>query len=152
MAVSTKSFAAIGAVAVVVIAVLVAKTQTANLTPAAGDPATNVPIGASAQTANAASAPTPAAHPKRKLLFFMNPNGIPCQTQWGLLNNVADSLLKVADVVYIKTTEPADYPKFETFGIRGLPSLVITDENGRELRRFSPGIQPADAVLAALTK
>jgi thioredoxin 1 len=150
MALSTKTFAMLGVMAVVAVAVLVAKTQTASLTPAA--PATTVPIGAPAQSANAPAAVTTAAHPKRRLLFFMNPNGIPCQTQWGLLNNVADSLLKVADVVYIKTTEPADYPKFETFGIRGLPSLVITDENGRELSRFSPGIQPADAVLAALTK
>jgi len=147
MSLSTKTFGILGVMAVVAVAVLVAKTQTANLTPA-----TAVPIGASVPAAGAAAVATPSAHPKRKLLFFMNPNGIPCQTQWGLLNNVADSLLKVADVVYIKTTEPADLPKFETFGIRGLPSLVITDENGRELSRFSPGIQPADLVLAALTK
>jgi thioredoxin 1 len=141
---STKTLSTLGVMAIVAVAVLVAKTQTANL---------NVPSVVPVQTAAAgAAAPAAATHPKRKLLFFMNPNGIPCQTQWGILNNVADSLLKVADVVYIKTTEPADYPKFETFGIRGLPSLVITDENGRELSRFSPGIQPADAVLAALTK
>jgi len=144
MAVTTKTFAAIGAVAIVAIAVVVAKTQTAKL-----DVPSVVPVQA---VGTGAAVPAAATHPKRKLLFFMNPDGIPCQTQWGLLNNVADSLLKVADVVYIKTTEPADYPKFEAFGIRGLPSLVITDENGRELSRFSPGIQPADAVLAALTK
>ena len=69
-----------------------------------------------------------------------------------ILNGVDDSLSKVAQVVYIKTTEPADMQKFEDYGIRGLPSLVIADMNGRELSRFSPGIQSSDAVLAALTK
>lgn len=151
MAVSTKPFAIIGALAVVGIAVVVARTQTANLAPASAAPVASTPAPQGTQAAAPATAAA-VTRPKRQLLFFMNPNGVPCQTQWGILNNVADSLLKVADVVYIKTTEPNDMAKFEAFGIRGLPSLVIADEQGRELSRFSPGIQSADAVLAALTK
>ncbi len=148
MPLSTKTFAILGLMAMVAVAVLVAKQTTAKLSPAVPTVVPSVAVN----TTTPSTATANAARPKRQLLFFMNPNGIPCQTQWGLLNNVADSLLKVADVIYIKTTEPADLPKFEAFGIRGLPSLVIADESGRELSRFSPGIQPADAVLAALTK
>lgn len=109
------------------------------------------PVAAGAAATSAAAPVAPVAHGKQ-LLFFMNPDGYPCQTQLGILNAVADSLAKVAQVVYVKTTEPADLQKFEAYGIRGLPSLVITDENGRELSRFSPGIQSGEAVLAALTK
>jgi len=145
MSLSTRTFFTLGVMAIVAVAVLVAKTQTAKLTVPSVVPVQNTAMAGAAAT-------VAATQPKRRLLFFMNPNGIPCQTQWSLLNNVADSLLKVADVVYIKTTEPNDTPKFETFGIRALPSLVIADENGREISRFSPGIQPADVVLAALTK
>lgn len=98
------------------------------------------------------AAETPAAAQGKQLLFFMNPDGYPCQVQLSMLNGVADSLAKVAQVVYIKTTEPADIAKFEVYGIRGLPSLVIADASGRELTRFAPGIQSAESVLAALSK
>lgn len=111
---------------------------------AAGTPGAPVTLAAGTAAANAASG--------KQLLFFMNPDGYPCQTQLAILDGVADSLSKVARVVYIKTTEPADMQKFETYGIRALPSLVIADQNGRELSRFSPGIQSGDAVLAALTR
>lgn len=151
MAVSPKTFAGVGLIAIVAILVAVAKTQTANLTPPAGTPLVEAQAKVAA-TASPAQATSAAAHPRKQLLFFMNPNGYPCQTQWGILNNVADSLLKVANVVYIKTTEPTDMAKFEAYGIRGLPSLVIADENGRELSRFAPGIQSADVVLAALSR
>ncbi len=65
---------------------------------------------------------------------------------------VADSLSKVAHGRLHKTTEAGDMQKFEQYGIRGLPTLVIADKDGRELSRFSPGVQSSDAVLAALTK
>ncbi|RPI07629.1 MAG: hypothetical protein EHM71_10160 [Zetaproteobacteria bacterium] len=111
------------------------------------------PVALAGTVANAAA--NAAANPSasgRQLLFFMNPDGYPCQVQLEILNGVADSLSKVAQVVYIKTTNPADLQKFEAFGIRALPSLIVTDNNGRALTRFAPGIQSADAVLAALTK
>jgi thioredoxin-related protein len=39
---------------------------------------------------------------------------------------------------------------FYTYGIRGLPSLILLDKNGKELKRFSPGIQDGKAILSAL--
>jgi len=105
-----------------------------------------------APPSGARDAASSAAAPAKKLLFFMNPYGYPCQTQDGILHGVADSLSKVAELVYYKTSESADMQKFEAYGIRGLPTLVIADRAGRELSRFSPGIQSGDAVLAALTK
>ncbi len=88
----------------------------------------------------------------KKLLFFMNPDGYPCQTQKAILDAMGDTLSKVADVVYYKTTKPSDLQKFEEFGIRGLPSLIVADKDGRPLRRLTPGVQSAQDVLAALTQ
>lgn len=141
-----RGIAVVGIVAVIAVGI-VAGRMLAGPTSAApeGVVAASQPVVPAGNAANVAA-------PGKKLLFFMNPNGYPCQTQLGILNGVADSLSKVAEVVYIKTTEPADMQKFEEYGIRGLPSLVIADMNGRELSRFSPGIQSGDAVLAALTK
>ena len=141
-------FAIIGIIGIIAVAVVATKTLTGSSSQAkasADVAAVGQPGTPATKTAN------PAARGKQ-LLFFMNPDGYPCQTQLGILNSVADTLSKVAQVVYIKTTEPADMQKFEDYGIRGLPSLVIADQNGRELSRFSPGIQSAETVLAALTK
>lgn len=141
--------------AVVGIAVVLAVAAFAASRLTGGERAAAPGIAATAPAAQPGVQPvalTDAAAPGKQLLFFMNPNGYPCQTQLGILNGVADSLSKVAHVVYIKTTEPADMDKFEAYGIRALPMLVIADNTGRELSRFSPGIQSSDAVLAALTK
>lgn len=140
-----KSFIIIGVLAVLGVAGYAVKSMMASASPAPMSVASAAPAGSPSPGV------TPAAHGK-KLLFFMNPNGYPCQTQLSILNTVADSLSKVAQVVYIKTTEPADMQTFEAYGIRALPSLVIADENGRELSRFAPGIQSGEAVLAALSK
>jgi thioredoxin 1 len=162
MSISPRSLGIVGIVAVVAVAVVVA-----NQKPAAPQSEMPAPItlgqsaalsqgaGAATGTPDAAApstAPSTARSPRRKLLFFINPDGYPCQTQQAILAGVADSLSKVADVVYVSTTVPADLRVFEAYGIRALPSLIIVDADGRELSRFAPGIQPADAVLAALTK
>ncbi len=150
-----KGIAVVGIIAVMAVAVVASRTITRG-TPgtAATDAAAVAPSAGSASgTADiAATSATNAAAPSRKLLFFMNPYGYPCQTQDGILHGVADSLSKVAQLVYYRTTESADMQKFEAYGIRGLPTLVIADRDGRELSRFSPGIQSGEAVLAALTK
>lgn len=142
MSISPKTLAVMGIVAVGVAAVVVLKSRA---------PAQD----AGAITTAAVAQPTALANataPGRKLLFFMNPNGYPCQTQLSILDGVADSLSKVAQLVFYKTTEAGDMQKFEQYGIRGLPTLVIADRDGRELSRLSPGVQSSDAVLAALTK
>jgi thioredoxin-related protein len=90
--------------------------------------------------------------PEKTLLFFMNPNGRPCQMQKEVLTGMNEKLAGLAQVTYIQTTEIGDRNKFSQYGIRGLPSLIIVDKNGNEIIRFSPGIQSEETILAALQK
>lgn len=99
------------------------------------------PVAAHAQ---ATKAPLP------RLVFFMNPNGMPCQMQDRILRDMGAELTERAQLVYYKTTEPADIVHFQEFGIRALPSLIVTDANGRELRRATPGILQMPQVLRLL--
>jgi thioredoxin 1 len=85
-----------------------------------------------------------------RLVFFMNPNGRPCQLQDQVLEQLGPSLAGRALVVRLRTTTPADLALFERYGIRSLPQLLVTDAGGRELRRATPGIQPAEQVLQLL--
>jgi thioredoxin 1 len=55
-----------------------------------------------------------------------------------------------ASVTYYRTTEPADIARFQEYGIRSLPMLVVTDAAGRELRRATPGIRSMTEVLQLL--
>jgi thioredoxin 1 len=86
----------------------------------------------------------PGARPK--LVFFMNPNGHPCQIQDRILDTMAKELRDRVDLVYYRTTHPGDIAKFDQYGIRSLPALIVTDAAGKELRRATPGIQGAAAV------
>ena len=99
-----------------------------------------------AVTMAAAHAP---AGERLRLVFFMNPNGMPCQVQDQILRGMAD-LPSRANLVYLRTTNPNDLPLFDQFGIRSLPALVVTDGSGRELRRGTPGIQSEAQVRALL--
>lgn len=110
-----------------------------------------------AESATPAPGPAPmAAHGQApignrpRLVFFMNPGGMPCQMQDQILRGMGASLTSVADVVYVKTTEAADIPRFNAYGIRALPQLLVTDPAGRELRRATPGVQSAEQVAALL--
>jgi thioredoxin-like negative regulator of GroEL len=85
-----------------------------------------------------------------RLVFFMNPNGAPCQAQERILRELAPELSGRAELVYVRTTEAADIPQFGRYGIRALPSLVLTDRGGRELRRATPGIQSAEQIRRLL--
>lgn len=80
----------------------------------------------------AASVKTEKQIPAKTILFFMNPNGQPCRMQNAIIEDMKDSLKGLAQVAYVKTTEPADRDKFETWAIRGLPSLIIVDKNSKE--------------------
>ena len=80
----------------------------------------------------------------------MNPHGRPCQLQDEILKGMGPGLQARAQLVYLRTTEQADLAAFQQYGIRGLPSLVVTDVSGRELRRATPGIQGAEQVMALL--
>jgi len=94
---------------------------------------------------------TPAPSPHRtgalpRLVFFMNPNGMPCQLQDRVLREMARELSARAELVYYRTTDPADLAQFGRYGIRSLPALVLTDAAGQEIRRATPGIQSADQI------
>jgi thioredoxin 1 len=88
--------------------------------------------------------------PEKQLMFFINPNGRPCQMQISIADNMKDKLSGKATIVYIKTTEPADEGKFYQYGIRGLPSLIIADKNGKEIKRLPPGVKDEQTILNAL--
>ncbi len=98
------------------------------------------------RTASAVTASTHAATAQKRLIFFMNPAGAPCQMQDRILQELAPELRGKAEVVYYKTTVPADIARFQQFGIRALPTLVVTDSTGKEIRRATPGIQSAAQV------
>ena len=100
----------------------------------------------------ASSAPSALADAPRlaaalpRLVFFMNPGGAPCQMQDRILQEMAPELKGKAEVVYLKTTVAGDIAKFQQYGIRALPTLIVTDASGKEIRRATPGIQSATQV------
>ena len=81
-----------------------------------------------------------------RLVFFMNPNGAPCLMQDRILKEMGAELTGKAELVYYKTTVPSDLAAFQRYGIRALPTLVVTDASGKELRRATPGIQSAAQI------
>jgi hypothetical protein len=88
--------------------------------------------------------------PDKQILFFMNPNGHPCQMQLSIFDGMKEKLSGLATIKYIKTTEPGDEEAFYKYRIRGLPSLIIIDKNDKEIKRFTPGIQDEKTILSAL--
>jgi thioredoxin 1 len=70
--------------------------------------------------------------------------------QNAILDEIKDSFTGKATIKYIKTTEDKDRDAFDNYGIRGLPSLIILDASGKEIKRFSPGIQDKKTILTGL--
>lgn len=106
--------------------------------------------GYEVQNKNTATQKSVVAIPKKTILFFMNPNGQPCQIQDAILKEIKDSLAAFATVKYIKTTDDASRNEFSAYGIRGLPTLVIANPAGKEISRFTPGIQSKETILNML--
>jgi thioredoxin 1 len=80
-----------------------------------------------------------------RLIFFLNPGGGPCKIQDGILMGMSDEFKGKVRLEYAQTTVPADQKLFYQYGIRALPTLILTDSSGREIRRMTPGIKkPAD--------
>lgn len=86
------------------------------------------------------------------MLFFLNPNGAPCKRQKAILTNMQDQLkTKHVEIEYVSTKEMASSePIFRQYGIRALPTIIILDEKGVEKKRFPPGVQSQEALLAAI--
>ncbi len=96
-----------------------------------------------------AKAATPAVS-KPTILFFMNPAGRPCQTQDQILAEGRVKWEPLANLRYVRTDVAADRDAFYTYGVRSLPNLILVGPDGKEITRYSPGIQPVDAVLAGI--
>lgn len=90
--------------------------------------------------------------PKGKLMFFMNPHGMPCQMQDRIITEAGEAITKAAKVVYVKTTVTSDRKLFYQYGIRALPSLVLVDAEGKTVHRFPAGIQSSESITKALSK
>ena len=89
---------------------------------------------------------------KGTLLFFLNPDGIPCQRQDSYLLQNKQAIEKKAAIQYIRTTDSADRDLFYQYGIRALPSLILLDKDNNITKRFTPGIQSADKILEEINK
>ena len=87
---------------------------------------------------------SPGGNPQ--LLFFLDPNGGPCMMQGRILASMEEELRGRAGVREIRTTIPEDRPLFGQFGIRGLPSLILVDGGGKEIRRLPPGVKSAEEI------
>jgi thioredoxin 1 len=118
----------------------------ASLAPAGAPTRAAEPAGRRVAASHAQQAPAP----KPRLVFFMNPNGMPCQMQDRILRDMGAELTERAELVYYRTTVPAEIARFNEYGIRALPTLVVTDAQGRELRRATPGIQQMPQILKLL--
>lgn len=94
----------------------------------------------------AAAATKPPAGALPRLVFFKNPDGAPCKMQQRILDEMRGELSGKVEVVEYKTSSRSDLARFEQYGIRSLPALVLTDASGKELRRATPGIQQTSAI------
>ncbi len=78
-----------------------------------------------------------------KVIFFLDPNGGPCRLQISILNDMADELRGTVDIQYVQTTVPGDRDTFYQYGIRALPTLLLADASGKEIKRMTPGVKEA---------
>lgn len=88
--------------------------------------------------------------PAATLLFFLNPNGQPCQIQSQILEGIRTQIEETARIVPVSTTVFSDSTRFRQYGVRYLPSLILVDGEQKEIKRFSPGIHPAEDILKEL--
>lgn len=102
------------------------------------------------QAAKAQPTAVPAPAPKPTLIFFMNPAGRPCQMQDQILAESKAQWEPLATFRYVRTDTAADQDVFYKYGVRSLPNLILVGPDGKELKRYSPGIQSADSVLSGI--
>ena len=102
---------------------------------------------AGAQNISSQSAPGPTHQTADfKLVFFLNPDGGPCIMQNSILKEMTGELSGKVDIQYVQTTVPADLNIFNHYGIRALPTLLLADASGKEIKRMPPGIKRADDI------
>jgi thioredoxin 1 len=87
---------------------------------------------------------------KKTVVFFLNPQGGPCRAQNEILAKLYQDRGGSFNIAYVSTLKPEDQQAFYDYGVRNLPTLVLVDASGRISRTFPPGIQPYEALAAAL--
>lgn len=105
---------------------------------------TDRPAGSAEPKVGAAGA---TAH---QLIFFLNPNGAPCRMQAQILDGMQADLQGRATIRLVQTTVASDEQIFYRYGIRGLPTLLLADAAGNEIRRLAPGVNDAGAIRELL--
>jgi thioredoxin 1 len=84
------------------------------------------------------------------LVFFLDPNGGPCRMQNSILNNMSTELEGKVSLRYVQTTVPEDLNVFYAYGIRALPTVLLADVSGKEIKRLTPGVKSADDIRGLL--
>ncbi|NJL08319.1 MAG: hypothetical protein HC900_08665 [Methylacidiphilales bacterium] len=85
--------------------------------------------------------------PAATLLFFLNPNGQPCQIQSQIIDGIRPQIEQRARIVPVSTADSSNMDRFRQYGVRYLPLLILVDGDQKEIKRFPPGIQPAEEIL-----
>ena len=86
------------------------------------------------------------------LVFFIDPNGGPCQMQGEILTQMSAELEGKVLIRPVKTTVPADRDIFYAYGIRALPTILLADSSGKEIKRLPPGVHAAETIRELLTQ
>jgi len=87
---------------------------------------------------------------KKTVVFFLNPNGGPCQAQSGILQKLYQDRGGNFNVALVSALQPENQQAFYDYGVRSLPTLVLVDSTGKISRAFPPGIQSYETLVAAL--
>ncbi|MBE0583449.1 MAG: hypothetical protein IH612_06745 [Desulfofustis sp.] len=100
------------------------------------------------------AAPSSADHKNAEylLVFFLDPNGGPCRMQGEILSRMASELDQKVLLRPVKTTVAEDRNLFYAYGIRGLPTILLADTSGKELKRLPPGVQTTEAIRGLLNQ
>jgi thioredoxin-like negative regulator of GroEL len=87
---------------------------------------------------------------KATIVFFQNPNGMPCRAQKEIIERLARERKVGFNVANVSTMRAEDQKGFYEYGVRSLPTLALVDSKGRLVRVFPPGIQSRETLSAAL--
>lgn len=112
------------------------------------------PLQSTQAASGAPSAPTTAQAKAEAaepfLVFFLDPNGGPCRMQDSILKGMATEFEDKVNLRYVQTTVPEDMDIFYAYGIRGLPTILLVDASGKEIKRLPPGVKSADDIRTLL--
>ncbi|MDA3902522.1 MAG: thioredoxin family protein [Desulfuromusa sp.] len=84
------------------------------------------------------------------LVFFINPDGGPCRMQGDILSQMSNEFKGKVLVRPVQTTIKADMNIFSVYGIRALPTLLLADSSGKEIKRLPPGVHAAETIRELL--